>query len=363
MTVTFAEKMARMPHYEPGTSLEDARRMAETADAVKLASNESPLPPHPAVIEEIAAVAGGINRYPDPEARLLRQRIAERCETEPARVAVANGSCELLLAAAEALCEPDSEIVYAWPSFSMYPHMTALSGAREIRVPLADGWVHDLDAMLTEITVATQIVVVCNPNNPTGTYLPAERIGAFVEAVPDHVTVIVDEAYIEFQAVDHPDATIDLLADHPNLVLLRTFSKVYGLAGLRVGYGLCSPQLRAAMDAVRQPFSVNLIAQAAACEAILHQDDVAERVEKNLVERMFVEEELGGLGLEAASSQANFVWVSLGDRDEGEVVAALTKAGVAVRPGAALGAEGNLRVTYGTREENERFIAALAEAT
>ena len=235
----------------------------------------------------------------------------------------------------------------------MYPHMAALSGAREIRVPLAEGWVHDLDAMLAELTVATQIVVVCNPNNPTGTYLPAERIGAFVEAVPNHVTVIVDEAYIEFQAVDHPDATIDLLARHPNLVLLRTFSNVYGL---------CSPQLRAAMDAVRQPFSVNLIAQAAAAEAILHQDDVSDRVEKNIVERMFVEEQLSGLGLEVAYSQANFVWVGLGDRDEDEVVGALTKAGVAVRPGAALGAPGNLRVTYGTRAENERFIGAMAGA-
>ena len=176
------------------------------------------------------------------------------------------------------------------------------------------------------------------------------------------MTVIVDEAYIEFQAVDHPDATIDLLADHPNLVLLRTFSKVYGLAGLRVGYGLCSPQLRAAVDAVRQPFSVNLIAQAAACEAILHQDDVTDRVEKNIVERLFVEEEVRGLGLDAADSQANFVWVGLGDRDEAEVVAELTRAGVAVRPGAALGAQGNLRVTYGTRAENERFIAAIAGA-
>ena len=362
MTVTFAEKLARIPHYEPGTSLEDAKERAETADAVKLASNESPLPPHPAVAEAIAEAAGGVNRYPDPEARLLRRRIAERCETDPARVAVSNGSCELLLAASEALCEQGSEIVYAWPSFSMYPHMAALSGAREIRVPLAEGWVHDLDAMLAELTVATQIVVVCNPNNPTGTYLPAERIGAFVEAVPNHVTVIVDEAYIEFQAVDHPDATIDLLARHPNLVLLRTFSKVYGLAGLRVGYGLCSPQLRAAMDAVRQPFSVNLIAQAAAAEAILHQDDVSDRVEKNIVERMFVEEQLSGLGLEVAASQANFVWVGLGDRDEDEVVGALTKAGVAVRPGAALGAPGNLRVTYGTRAENERFIGAMAGA-
>lgn len=362
MAVTFADKLARIPHYEPGTSLDDAKARAETDDAVKLASNESPLGPHPKVVEAIASAASGVNRYPDPEARLLRTRIAERCETEPGRIAVSNGSCEILLAAAEALCDPGSEIVYAWPSFSMYPHMAALSGAREIRVPLAEGFVHDLETMLEEINAATQIVVVCNPNNPTGTYLSAERIGAFVEDVPEHVTVIVDEAYIEFQAVDHPDATLDLLASHPNLVLLRTFSKVYGLAGLRVGYALGSPQFRAAVDAVRQPFSVNAIAQAAACEAILHQDDVAERVERNVAERIYIEEQVAALGLEAAASQANFVWIGLGEHDEGEVVDSLARAGVAVRPGTPLGGPGNLRVTHGTRPENERFVAALADA-
>ena len=173
----------------------------------------------------------------------------------------------------------------------------------------------------SEITAATQIAIVCNPNNPTGTYLPAERIAAFLESVPEHVTVIVDEAYIEFQAVDDPDATIDLLAEHPNLVLLRTFSKCYGLAGLRVGYALCSPQFRAAVDAVRQPFSVNALAQAAAAEAILHQDDVTDRVEQNLVERIFVEEGLrGARASRPPDSQANFSWVDLGDRDEAEVV-------------------------------------------
>src|SRR6185503_6198941 len=206
---------------------------------------------------------------------------------------------EILLAAAIALCEGGDEIVYAWPSFSMYPYLPALSGAREIRVPLAAGDVHDLDAMLEEVTAATQLLVVCNPNNPTATYLPAERIGAFLEQVPDRTTVILDEAYIEYQTVDDPDSTQDLLATHPNLVLLRTFSKCYGLAGLRVGFALCSPQFRAAVDAVRQPFSVNHIAQDAAAEAILHQDDVADRVEKNLVERFFVEEGIQGLGLDA----------------------------------------------------------------
>jgi histidinol-phosphate aminotransferase len=362
MPVTFAEKLARIPHYEPGTSLDDAQARAETADAVKLASNESPFPPHPAVIEAIAAAAAGTNRYPDPAARLLRRRLAERFDSDPARIAVSNGSCEVLLAAALALCEEGDEILYAWPSFSMYPHLPALSGAREIQVPLTDGYVHDLEAMLEEVTAATQLLVICNPNNPTGTYLPVDRIGAFVERVPDRVTVIIDEAYIEFQASDDPDATLDLLPSHPNLVLLRTFSKCYGLAGLRVGYALGTPQFRAAVDAVRQPFSVNHLAQAAAAEAILHQDDVADRVEKNLVERLFVEEEVRALGLDAADSEANFSWLALGDRDEAEVIESLARAGVAVRPGTALGGPGHLRVTYGTRPENERFVTALGEA-
>ena len=361
MTVTFAEKLARIPSYEPGISLDDAVARAETADAIKLASNESPFPPHPAVIEAIAGAARDVNRYPDPEARALRREIASRHDTDLARIAVSNGSCEILLAAALALCEPGDEIVYAWPSFSIYPYLPPLSGAREIRVPLTDHYVHDLDAMLEEVTAATQLLVVCNPNNPTGTYLPADRIGAFIERVPDRVTVILDEAYIEYQAIDDPDATFDLLAKHPNLVLLRTFSKCYGLAGLRVGYAFCSPQFRAAVDAVRQPFSVNSIAQAAAAEAIRHQDDVADRVEKNLVERVLVEEELRGRGFVTADSQANFSWLALGDLEENEVVAALTKAGVAVRPGTPLGGPGHLRVTYGHRAENVRFLAALGD--
>jgi histidinol-phosphate aminotransferase len=179
--------------------------------------------------------------------------------------------------------------------------------------------------------------------------------------VPDRTTIILDEAYVEYQTNDDPDTTLDLLERHPNLVLLRTFSKVHGLAGLRAGYALCSPQFRAAVDAVRQPFSVNALAQAAATEAIRHQDDVAERVEKNVIERVVVEEELRSLGFATADSQANFSWLDLGDLDEGEVVESLARAGVAVRPGTPLGGPGHLRVTYGTRAENERFLDAMRQ--
>ncbi|MGH2924842.1 MAG: histidinol-phosphate transaminase [Solirubrobacterales bacterium] len=362
MSVTFAEKLARMPGYQAGVPTGQAPEAIAAGGIAQLASNESPAPPHPKVVEAIAAAATAMNRYPDPDATLLRRRIAERYDTDPSRIAVGNGSCEILLAAAEALCEPGDEILFAWPSFSIYPHLAALSGAREIRVPLAEGYVHDLDAMAAEVTAATQLVCVCNPNNPTATHLPVDRVREFCAELPDHVTIALDEAYVEFQADDDPDATVDLLEEVPNLMVVRTFSKVHGLAGLRCGYALCSARLRAALDAVRQPFSVNELAQVAAAEAVRHGDDVAERVERTIVERVFVEEGIRELGLEPPASQANFSWVPLGELDEGEVVAALGERGVVVRGGEGLGDPGHIRVTYGTRAENERFLAALGDA-
>jgi len=362
MTVTFADKLARLPSYQAGVPTGQAPEAVAEKGIAQLASNESPYPPHPEVVEAIARAASTANRYPDPGATLLRQRIAERHETDPARVAVGNGSCELLLAAAEALGEPGAEILFAWPSFSIYPHLAALSGAREIRVPLAEGDVHDLDAMLAEVTAATQLLLVCNPNNPTGTYVGADRVAEFCERVPGHVTLVLDEAYVDFQVHDDPDKTVDLLDRFANLVLLRTFSKTHGLAGLRVGYALCAPAFRVAVDAVRQPFSVNAIAQTAAAEAILHLDDVTERVERTIVERTFVEEELRGMELETPDSQTNFSWVALGEHDEGALVETLAQQGILVRAGTPLGGPGNIRVTYGTRAENERFLDALREA-
>lgn len=361
MTITFAEKLARMPGYQAGVPTGQAPEAIASGRIAQLASNESPFPPHPKVVEAIAKAAGAMHRYPDPDATLLRRRLAERYETDPGRVAVGNGSCEILLAAAEALCEPGAEIVYAWPAFSMYPYLSALTGAREIRVPLAEGDVHDLDAMAAEVTAATQLLIVCNPNNPTATHIPAAEIAAFCERIPPHVTIVLDEAYVEFQTHDDPDAMLDLLDEFPNLVVLRTFSKCYGLAGLRVGYAIGSACFRAAVDAVRQPFSVNALAQAAGAEAVLHQDDVLRRVESTIAARLTVQEALGGLGLAVTDSHANFSWIDLGDADESEVIAGLAEEDIAVRPGKALGGPGRLRVSYGTAEENERFLRVLSE--
>jgi histidinol-phosphate aminotransferase len=351
--IEFNRRIEEIPIYPAASTY------AFDGELVKLASNETPYPPHPQVLEAVEAQLRTLNRYPDPEKSLLRRRISDRTGVPPERVAVGNGSCEILLAAADAMLEPGAEIVYAWPAFSMYPQLAAMSGATAVTVPLNDAGEHDLEAMAAQVTAATRLVIVCNPNNPTATALTPAAIDAWVAELPRHVAVVVDEAYVEFSTLQDPDDSLDLLDRHPNLVLLRTFSKVYGLCGLRAGYALCPEPFRLAVDRVRQPFSVNALAQAAAVEALNHQDEVERRVEQNVIERVHVESELATRGLETTASQANFSWVSLGDRDEDEIVDGLAHQGVIVRAGVALGERGRLRVTYGTRSENDRFLAAL----
>jgi histidinol-phosphate aminotransferase len=355
MSLEFASKVRRIPVYPA------AEAYGLDGPVAMLASNESPYPPIPAVQEAAAKALASLNRYPDPTNSALRRKLADRHGVPVGRIAIGNGSCDVLLAAGEALLEPGAELVYAWPSFSVYPHLAAASGARAIEVPLDADDRHDLEAMRREITVATRLVIVCNPNNPTSTALPLDEVAAFVADVPRHVCVILDEAYVEFSVLQDPDESIPLLDKHPNLVLLRTFSKIYGLSGLRVGYGLAgSEEFRTAVDQVRQPFFCNAAAQAAALEALSHQDEVARRVERNLAERIGLEDGLRGLGIEPADSQANFLWFELGeDRDEPDIVRELAQRGVLVRAGSALGREGALRVTVGTQAENERFLEAL----
>ena len=352
--VEYRSRLREIPEYPAASTY------AHGDGLVMLASNEPPWGPPPAALAAIQGQLEALNRYPDPDKSLLRRRLADRTGVPPARVAVGNGSCEILLAAGDALLEPGAELVYAWPSFSMYPHLAAQSGARAIPVPLDEEGRHDLDAMAAEVTAATRLVLVCNPNNPTATALPVEEIEEFVASLPRHLAVILDEAYIEFSLLQDPDDSVDLVARHPNLTLLRTFSKVYGLAGLRAGYALSgSDDFRRAVDRVRQPFSMNALAQAAAAAAIEQQDEVERRVEHTVGERVEVETELDARGLETTESQANFAWAALADRDEGVIVDGLAERGVIVRAGKALGREGFMRVTFGSPQENRRFLAAL----
>jgi histidinol-phosphate aminotransferase len=355
MALEFAAKVRRIPVYPA------AEAYGLDGPVALLASNESPYPPIPAVREAAARALGSTNRYPDPTNAALRRKLADRTGVPANRIAVGNGSCDVLLAAGDALLEPGAELVYAWPAFSVYPHLAAASGARAIEVALTDDHRHDLAAMLAEVTAATRLLIVCNPNNPTSTALPIEDLAAFVNDVPRHVCVILDEAYVEFNMLPDPEESVELLDRHPNLVLLRTFSKVYGLCGLRVGYGLCgSESFRTAVDQVRQPFFCNAAAQAAAVEALEHGDEVARRVERNLAERMGLEADLRELGIAPADSQANFIWFDLPDPElEPAVMRGLAERGVLVRAGSALGRDGALRVTVGTQEENERFVEVL----
>jgi histidinol-phosphate aminotransferase len=355
MPVEFAQRLRSIPVYPA------ADGYALDGDVALLASNESPDPPIPAVVEAITRALPGLNRYPDPTCSALRARLSERYGVPANRIAVGNGSCDVLLAAGEALLEPGAEVVYAWPSFSVYPQIAALTGATAVTAPLDPEDRHDLAALAGAVTVATRLLIVCNPNNPTSTAVGVDEIADLLRRVPAHVCVVVDEAYCEFNLTQDPDESTALLRSHPNLVLLRTFSKVYGLCGLRVGFGLCgSEDLRTAFDQVRQPFFCNSAAQAAAIEALAHQDEVERRVERAIAARLRLDEGLRELGLAPAESQANFVWFGLGeDRDEAEVVRGLAERGVLVRAGRALGREGHLRVTCGTAEENERFLAAL----
>jgi histidinol-phosphate aminotransferase len=360
MAIEFAERTRRIPSYPVASGYDLG------ADIAMLASNECSFAPLPEVTQAAARVLGGVNRYPDPSYAALRGALSARYGVAPSRIALGNGSCDILLAAGEALLEPGAEVVYAWPSFSEYPHLDAASGARAVRVPLDAEDRHDLPAMAREVTVATRLVLICNPNNPTSTAIGLDEVTSFLERVPSHVCVILDEAYCEFSlAIGDPYASVELLRRFPNLVILRTFSKVYGLAALRVGYALCgSEDFPVAVNQMRQPFHLNAAGHAAAVEALKHQDAVERRVTQTIAERLALEDGLRGLGLWVADSDANFVWLRLPNTDdeaaaEAEIVSGLLERGVLVRAGSSLGRVGALRVTVGTAADNTRLVEAL----
>jgi histidinol-phosphate aminotransferase len=362
MPLEFAQRIRRIPTYPVAAGYDLG------AEVALLASNECAFGPVPEVFDAVNDAVLRANRYPDPAYAPLRQAVSDRYGVPLQRIALGNGSCDILLAAGEALLEPGAELVYAWPAFSLYPHLAASSGARAIEVPLDDEDRHDLEAMAREITVATRLVLVCNPNNPTSTSHGLDEIEALLQRCPPHVCVILDEAYAEFSlALGDTYASVQLLRRWPNLVILRSFSKVYGLAGLRAGYALCgATEFRQAVDQVRQPFHLNVAAQAAATEALRHQDAVEQRVAHTLAARLELEQDVAQAGLRMADSDANFVWIHLPADDdpagqERSIVAGLAQRGVLVRAGISLGSPGALRVTVGTPEENRRFIGALRE--
>jgi len=355
--IEFSARIARIPVYPAadGYALGD--------EVALLASNEAPFAPLPEVAEAAGRAAASAHRYPDPGATRLRTTLAGITGIQADRIAIGNGSCDILLALGEALLEEGSEVVYAWPAFSVYPHLAAASGATAVEVPLDSEHRHDVDALAQAVTARTRLVLVCNPNNPTSTAVPTAEIARLLDSVPGDACVVLDEAYREFVSGEEVDANIGLLDGHPNLVILRTFSKVHGLAALRVGYGLCGdPAVKTAVDQVRQPFFCNAAAQAAAIEALHHPGEIHRRVSHVIEQRKTLAEGLAALGMESAESEANFLWTKLPEGvDEAEVVSGLRQRDVLVRAGTALGGPGWLRITVGLPQEHDRLLAGLSE--
>ena len=357
----FIPALDRMVAYEPGRPLEEVMRRFGLAEVVKLASNEFPQPPFPEVREAIVAALDDLNRYPDGHATDLRAALAEHYDRDPGQVMVGNGSCELLLLLGDVLLRAGDEVVFADPSFTVYTDICLRHEATAVTVPLVD-FAHDLPALARAVTPRTRMLIVCNPNNPTGTYVPVAAVAGLVDAVPDDVLVVLDEAYNEFVTAGDSQEALALQAAHANVVVLRAFSKIYGLCGLRVGYGLCDASVSRAVDKVRQPFNVNRLAQVAALEALRHQDQVAVRRDANALLRDLMVARLAERSRATVPSEANFMLVDARGLScpQHEVFERLLAMGAIVRDGNALGCPGWIRVSVGTEREIDFFLEKLA---
>jgi histidinol-phosphate aminotransferase len=318
----------------------------------KLSSNENPYPPLRGVVEAAEAAVAVMNRYPDMGNTALYAALSERLGMPPARLAAGTGSVAVLYHLLQAYCDPGDEVVYAWRSFEAYPIAVSATGAVSVQVPVdADGR-HDLDAMGEAVTDRTKVVIVCTPNNPTGPSVTETGLRALVEQVPDHVLVVVDEAYREFVREKDPIDGLALAADHANVAVMRTFAKAYGLAGFRVGYLIAHEEVAAAVRACALPFGVSSVAQAAAVASLDAEDELLARVESIVAERDRVVAGLADQGWTFPEPQGNFVWLPLGERTA-EFAALAEEAGITVRPFAGEG----VRVTIGEPDANDVFLS------
>lgn len=346
MTLPSRPGLEAVPAYRQGRSA--------PAGASKLSSNESPHPPLPSVVEAVQQRLATMHRYPDMSAAALRGRLAERYGVDPAAVTVGAGSVELAAQLIHAAAGPGDEVMFAWRSFEAYPSLVRIAGATPVAVPLDEHHTHDLDAMLAAITPRTRLIFVCNPNNPTGTVVTAEALEAFVAAVPHDVLVVIDEAYVHFDRTGSFGAGVELFRRHPHVAVLHTFSKAYGLAGLRVGYALAPTEVAENQRKVAMPFGVTDLAQAAAVASLDAEDELATRIAEVVAQRERLHGLLTEAGWPAVPSQANFVWVPAGERT-GALDASLHDGGVIAR---AFPDEG-IRISSGSMEDIDRVQSAL----
>jgi histidinol-phosphate aminotransferase len=351
-----SEYIERLTPYAPGKPIDELERELGLTGSIKLASNENPIGPSPKGIAAIAGHLASLNRYPDGAAHYLKDAISKKFGRPMDEIILGNGSNELLDIIARTFLLDGEESIFAEPSFVVYKMSTQAAGRNGVAVPLKDGR-HDLLAMADRIDGSTKIIFIANPNNPTGTMNTKAEMDEFMSRVPEDVLVVVDEAYFEYvTSPEYPD-TFKYLKDGRNIIILRTFSKIYGLAGLRIGYGFAPPKLVDLMNGVRAPFNTNSLAQAAALAALGDEDHVRESVRVNEEGKKYLYAEMTKMGLDYLPTQANFIWIDL-HREARGIYDALLKKGVIVRP---MGPT-QIRVTVGLLKENERFIRALSEA-
>ena len=348
--------VAALPAYRPGKAAVQAEQEHGISNAIKLASNENPYPPAQPVIEAITAAVTGVNRYPDHLAVELRHTIANWIGVEPDQVTAGCGSVGLLRQICMAYVDPGDEVVYPWLSFEAYPISVTTMGGVPVTVPLIEH-AFDLDGVAEAVTDRTKLVLLATPNNPTGTAVSCASIATLASRIPDDVVIVVDEAYREFADPALGDPVTDLLPHHPNVVVFRTFSKAYGLAGLRSGYAIADPEIIVNIDKLLLPFTNNQLAQSAAMAAIAAADEIRPRIDELMAERGRLVEALNSEGWKLPDAQANFVYLPTGDATD-EIYVKLERQGVVTRPFPGQG----IRVTVGTPEENDRFLTALAES-
>jgi histidinol-phosphate aminotransferase len=340
-----------IPTYKPGKSA-----AAGGPAAYKLSSNENPYPPLPGVMERVTAAAASFHRYPDLACTRLVEELAERFDVPVSHLATGTGAVGVAQQLVQATAGPGDEVLYAWRSFEAYPIITQISGADSVRVPLTPDERHDLDAMADAVTERTRLIFVCNPNNPTGTVVRREELERFLDRVPRDVLVVLDEAYREFNRDPEVPDGVELYRERPNVCLLRTFSKAYGLAGLRVGFAVAHEPVAAALRKTAVPFGVSQLAQEAAIASLRAEDELLGRVGSLVCERNRVTEALRAQGWSLPETQANFVWLRLGERTV-EFAEACEKQGVVIRPFPGEG----VRVTIGESEANDIFLKVAEE--
>lgn len=343
--------------YVPGKPIEEVERELGISNSIKLASNENPLGPSPKALEAIRKVGEEINRYPDGGCFELRSRLADKLSIQPEQLIFGCGGDEVLELVAKTFLSPGDEVVMPWPSFAMYPIVVQGMGATSVRVPLDDEMGHDLSAIVKAVNERTKLVFLCNPNNPTGTSFGSAAFEQFLEDLPDHVVLFIDEAYYEFvRREDFPDS-IGALARRPATLVLRTFSKIYGLAGLRVGYGISDPELTGYLERARHPFNVNRLAEVAALAALDDDEHASRTRELNAAGIDFLTRELRALGYEVWPSDANYLLVRTG----ADYYEKLLQLGVIVRPLKSFGLTEHVRISIGTPEQNELLVKALRQ--